>query len=274
MSVSLNFGLNHIVAPRLDFRQFADLAVSLGITDVEIRNDLPGVPMQDGTPPGTIRSVAEAAGLTILTINALYPFDVWDDERAVAATKLADYAQACGARALVLCPLNSRDDKRDEQARKSDLISALAGLRPILATRGLTGLIEALGFEESALRLKRNAIVAIAAIGAGECFALLHDTFHHYLAGEKEIFAGRTGLVHISGVENLAVPLKEIRDGQRGLVGRTDALGTVAQIRDLVAAGYRGPFSFEPFAEEVHELADIAGALRDSIAFIRRSVEN
>jgi len=273
VSVSLSFAINHIVTPRLDFPGFAALARALAITDVEIRNDLPGVVLQDGTPATSVRAVAAAAGMRVLSINALQRFNVWSDARAAEAAQLADYAHACGASALVLCPLNVREDGRDEGQRQTDLRHALAALKPILAARGITGLIEPLGFEESSLRTKRVAVEAIDAIDGADRFALLHDTFHHYLSGETEIFPARTGLVHISGVENRALARSEIRDAHRVLVGERDILDTIKQIRDLTASGYHGPFSFEPFAESVHALPDVAGALRDSMAFIRRAAE-
>jgi 2-keto-myo-inositol isomerase len=40
----------------------------------------------------------------------------------------------------------------------------------------------------------------------------------------------------------------------------------------MLAAGYEGPFSFEPFAAEVHDLADPESALRKSMDDIRASV--
>ena len=271
MSTPLNFALNHIAAPRLDFRRFSELARGLEIAEVEIRNDLPGVALQDGTPASSVRAVAEAAGVRILSINALQRFNAWNDERAAEAAALADYARDCGAKALVLCPLNAREDTRNEAERQAGLRTALAALKPILAARGINGLIEPLGFEESSLRRKRVAVDAIDAVDGADRFALLHDTFHHYLSGETEIFPARTGLVHISGVENRSLPRGEIRDGHRVLVGERDIMANIAQIRDLVAGGYRGPFSFEPFAESVYVLPDVAGALRQSIAHIRRA---
>jgi 2-keto-myo-inositol isomerase len=44
-----------------------------------------------------------------------------------------------------------------------------------------------------------------------------------------------------------------------------DRLENIAQIRALLAAGYDGPFSFEPFAPEVHGLPDPEAALRASM---------
>ena len=186
------FALNHIAAPRRRFAQFLDLAGELGVDAVEIRNDLPGVEIADGTDPARVRREAEARGVTILSINALYPFDVWNAERAEAAKQLAGYAAASGAEALVLCPLNSTEDRRSQAQRAEDLRTALAALTPILKEHGVRGLVEPLGFVESALRTKRAAIDAIDAVGGAGHFEVLHDTFHHHLAGEQEISPPRS----------------------------------------------------------------------------------
>src|SRR5689334_23314559 len=132
MPASLTFALNHIVTPGRRFADFARLARDLGVTAVEIRNDLPGVELQDGTPAATVKAEAEAAGVTILSINALQRFNDWNETRAAEAQELAAYARDSGAQALVLCPVNSREDRRSEEQRREDLRRALKGLMPIL----------------------------------------------------------------------------------------------------------------------------------------------
>lgn len=270
MSAKLTFALNHIATAQLRLAAFLDLARSLGIREVEIRNDLPGVEIADGIDPAAVRREAEAREIEILTINALYPFDVWTPERVARADHLAGYAAACGAKALVLCPLNTVEDARSQSERATDLRSALAGLKPILERHRVMGLVEPLGFPESALRTKRAAVDAIDELGAGDQFQLLHDTFHHYLAGERELFPERTGLVHISGVEDASLAIDRTRDEHRVLVGPADLMDNVGQIRALRAGGYAGPFSLEPFSPSVHGLVDPASAIRQSFEFIAR----
>ena len=267
-----SFALNHIAAPRRDVAAFFALARELGIMEVELRNDLPGVPMQDGTSAAAVRDAAQAAGVVILSINALQRFNQWNPARAAEAEAIADYAAACGARALVMCPVNSTADVRGEPQRADDLRESLTSLRPILAAHGLTGLVEPLGFAESSLRRKRAAVDAIDAVGGGETFRLVHDTFHHFLSGETEIFALRTGLVHISGVEDRALPHDRIRDPHRVLGGPDDIMDNVGQIAALRRGGYAGPFSFEPFSRSVQDLPDVAASLRASMASITASV--
>jgi 2-keto-myo-inositol isomerase len=270
MASDPRFALNHMTAPAMPPRAFFALARALGIDAVEIRNDLAGNAILDGTPPEDIARAAAEAGVEIVSINALYPFNVWNDERAAQATALAEYARACGARALVLVPSNDGSGRANGE-RQGNLRIALKALAPILAERGLTGLVEPLGFETCSLRLKSEAAQAIEATDPGR-FRLVHDTFHHHLAGDPELFPTLTGLVHISGVADPAVAVADMRDSHRVLVTEDDRLENIPQIQALLDAGYDGPFSFEPFAAEVHALPDPAEALQRSMAFVREGL--
>lgn len=258
------FALNHMTAPRLAPDAFFALAGALGLDAVEIRNDLEGNAILDGTPPARIRRLASDAGVRILSINALQRFDDWRAERANQAVALADYAAACGAEALVLVPTN-------DGSRPDRLQAALEGLKAILKGRGLRGLVEPLGFESCSLRLKSEAAAAIRAIGGADTFGLVHDTFHHHLAGESELFPELTGLVHISGVDNPDLAVADMRDPDRVLVTAADRLGNVEQIRSLRQAGFDGYLSFEPFAAEIQALDDPKAALAASMALVRES---
>jgi 2-keto-myo-inositol isomerase len=270
MSHLLSYALNHMVAPRRTFAGLAELATSLGLDQVEIRNDLDGVPIRDGTPPARIREQAEAAGVRILSINALQRFNDWNDERAAEAAALARYARDCGAPALVLCPVNGVSYRLSESERQRNLRHALQALAPILGEAGIIGLVEPLGFAESSLRLKSDVVEAIDELDLGDCFRLVHDTFHHHLAGEARMFPEWTGLVHISGVDE-DLPLERLRDEHRVLVGAQDLSDALLQILALME-GYSGPYSFEPFAASVHGLRDITGALESSMHWIDREI--
>lgn len=258
----MEFAINHICAPKLSVEEVFAMARRLGSTKVEIRNDIPDV--MTSIAPGAVKAAAEAAGVEILSINALYPFNVWSGDLPERALRMADYARDCGAKALVLCPLND-----GTPVPEAELVEALRNLAPILRERGLTGLVEPLGFPVSSMRLKSTAVAAIRAAGGEDVFRLMHDTFHHTLAGETEIFPDWTGLVHISGVTDPDVAVEDMLDAHRVLVDGGDRLENLPQIRALLAAGYDGPFSFEPFAEEVHALDDPEAALAESIAFVR-----
>jgi 2-keto-myo-inositol isomerase len=182
------------------------------------------------------------------------------------------YAVACGAEALVLCPTNSLRDARTPEQRHSDLVQALTQLKPLLDDAGLIGLVEPLGFEECAVRRKSQAVRAIQEIGGQGSFRLVHDTFHHHLAGEGLFFPEYTGLVHISGVEDTALAANQMRDGHRVLVGAADRLGNAEQLATLFRAGYTGCASFEPFAEEIAAAGDIEQRLASSMAYLNSAV--
>lgn len=264
---SIRFALNHMVAPSMPIDTFFALTKSLGLQSVEIRNDLSGNAILDGTPASRIKEAAAQQGLTIISINALQRFNEWNDTRAAEAAELIAYARDCGAKALVLVPTNDGTG-REDGVRQANLRMALSALRPMLDAAGIIGLVEPLGFEECSLRSKTEAADAIEQLNAASTFRLVHDTFHHHLAGEAPIFAELTGLVHISGVSDPAVSVSAMRDAHRVLVDDEDRLDNVGQVRALLAEGYAGNFSFEPFAESVHGLADPEGALRSSMAYL------
>ena len=263
-----DFALNHMVAPRKSLPAFMDMARSLGVRKIEIRNDLSGQAITDGTSPETVKAEAEARDLSIVSINALQRFNRWTSVRAEEAAALIAYAKACGAEAVVLCPVNDDSFAPPDSERLAGLREALTALKPMLREAGLVGLVEPLGFAECSLRLKREAVDAIAAVDGRETFKLVHDTFHHHVAGETESFPAETGLVHVSGVIDPAVGADRMRDPHRVLVDAQDLLDTVGQVRALRAGGYRGPISFEPFSSDVHDLADSEGAIRASMEFM------
>jgi 2-keto-myo-inositol isomerase len=272
MTAPLSFAINRMSVPRMPFADFAALVQSLGVNAIEKRNDLAAVEMDDGTPAETIGAMAKAHGLTIRSINALQRFEQFDATRAEEAAAMIHYAVGCGAEALVLCPTNSLRDARTPEQRHADLVHALKSLKPMLDAAGLIGLVEPLGFEECAVRRKSQAVRAIQEIGDTTTFRLVHDTFHHHLAGEDLFFPELTGLIHISGVEDTALSPNQMRDGHRVLVGAADRLANAAQIRRLLDAGYRGYASYEPFAEEIAAANDIEQRLRDSMGYLQQAV--
>lgn len=272
MAMNTRFALNHMCAPGLSIPQFFELAKSVGAVGVEIRNDIDGNAITDGTAPEVIAREAADRGLRIVSINALQRFNAWDEAREQEARELIQYAKACGAEALVLVPTNDGSGRANGE-RQANLRIALKALRPILDEANITGLVEPLGFETCSLRHKAEAVEAIDALGFGDTFRIVHDTFHHYVAGEEEIFPEHTGLVHISGVTDRIIGAKEMRDSHRVLVDRDDRLDNAGQIWALEEQGYSKILSFEPFSEEVHKMPDLPGALARSIGLIAERVQ-
>lgn len=259
------FALNHMAAPAMPVASLLALAARLGVGAVELRNDLDG----QSLAPASAREQADRAGIRILSINALQRFNDWTEARRDEAERLAKAAAGCGAAALVLCPVNQAGFAPEPRDRAERLVTALAGLAPILRRHGLKGFVEPLGFAECSLRTKREAVVAIDAADGAELFALVHDTFHHHVSGETELFARHTGLVHISGVSDPGVTAATMRDRHRVLVDADDRIDTLGQIAALRGSGYDGAFSFEPFAPSVHGAPDIAAELSASMDWIR-----
>lgn len=276
MAAQPEFALNQIVAPRMGSRAFIDLAASLGCVGVELRNDLADKRLTDaafldGLAPAAVGDHARARGVRLLGFSEAYGFNLWSPEMAGAVQRLIDQARAAGAESVSLIPRNDAPryaaGERDEALRRS-----LGEILPMLERAGLIGLIEPLGFVTSSLRRKADAVAAIEAVGGAAHYRLVHDTFHHHLAGETDVFPEQTGIVHISGVVEPALAIEDMRDEHRILVDAHDRLGNLDQMRALLDAGYAGAFSYEPFSPEVHALHPVAKALADSIAFVRDQV--
>jgi Predicted sugar epimerase len=272
MPQKIRFALNHIVAPRLDSRAFIDLAASLGCIGVELRNDLASKgladrPFLDGEAPEALGAYARRKGLRLLGLSEAYGFNSWSPAMRDEVARLIEQARASGAETISLIPRNDGPGG-DTAARLAALREALGEILPMLVEADMVALVEPLGFATSTLRLKAEAVEAIVAVGGKDRFRLVHDTFHHHLAGGGAFFPEETGIVHISGVADPSLSPEEMGDADRGLVDADDRLGTVAQMRALLGLGYEGAFSFEPFAPSVHALDDPREALAASMDFI------
>lgn len=276
MSTEIKFCLNHIVAPNLNSREFLDLASRLDCAGVELRNDLADKGLTDaaffdGDQPAIIGRYARSADVRLLGLSEVYGFNRWSEEIRQKVELLIRQAKESGAETISLIPINDGANEPKEK-RLADLRSALAAILPLLKAANLKALVEPLGFTTSSLRSKREAIEAIEAVGGNDSFRLVHDTFHHFLAGETEFFAEMTGIVHISGVVDPEVSPTEMLDAHRILVSDQDRLGNVEQIKTLISLGYDGAYSFEPFAPSVHSDPELEHSLARSIRFIRQAL--
>jgi 2-keto-myo-inositol isomerase len=269
MNATPHFALNHIVAPHLDYHSFFKLAVGLKMDGVELRNELRGTAIADGTPPEEIRDAATGSKLRILAINALRRFNQWGPDREKEARALVKYASLCGAEAIIICPVNDASFRPPVSERLANIRSSLAALKPILVDANVRGLIEVVGFPTSSLSRKREAVDAIDNVNGKSAFQLVHDSFHHFLARDPDIFPEQTGLVHISGIASGPPPKDDLL---RILVDASDTMGTTGQIATFLSGGYRSHFSFEPFSPLVQNNPDIAGAIRRSTEFIRNEL--
>ena len=167
----IKFGLNHMVCPSLTPEDLVDAAARADAVAIELRNDVGANSLRDVETAHRVGARAADRGLEIRSINALYPFNVWNDERARQTESLARLAAACGATGVVMCPLNEGKMLEDTFEKAEGLRAALKGARGILGEFGLKGFVEPLGFPISSLRFKRAALAAIDAGRAQEAAA-------------------------------------------------------------------------------------------------------
>lgn len=271
MSQSVQLSLNRVAKPQLPLPGFLELAASLGMRLAEVRNDFTEKGILDGLSQAELRRAVERTGVRIVSINALYPFEsaahlAANKERLQAFLAEADKVE-CPY--VVMCPYNEAGDPRTPTERTKELVAALNAYGPILLEAGVRGLIEPLGFERSALRTKRAALEGIARSSHPGAFGLLHDTFHHYLAGEKELFPRETALIHVSGVR-AGKPKPAITDDDRLLVDELDVMDTRGQVAALLKGGCTAPVSYEPFSPEVRALPvpELKAALQRSVKYL------
>lgn len=262
----MDFALNHMTTPDLGYVDFLELAARLGCVGVEVRTDI-ARDLFDGMDPEQAGKLAKDKGLRIVGLSQVYPFNDWNKARDTAVRDLISIAKAADAETINLIPRNDGAGRGDGE-RQANLIVALTAILPMLRDANIVGLVEPLGFLRSSLRAKSELVAAINAIDGADHVKLVHDTFHHTLSAEGEVFAGATGIVHISGVVDPDLRIEDMEDEHRVLVDTHDCLGNVAQLRALLRGGYSGPISYECFSPKTHALRDPFAAIKASIEFI------
>jgi len=271
MSVHDQLGLNRVTKPQIPLPEFLKFAADSGFQFVEVRNDFTEKGVLDGLSQADLDKAFKAAGVKCLSINAVYPFDsaAHLKENLAKLKGLIAESKKIANPAIVFCPLNDAADKRTSAQRAEELVAALDAYGPLLAEAKITGLIEPLGFEVCSLRTKKAALAGVAKSKYPQVYKLVHDTFHHYLAGETEFFPAETGLIHVSGV--LAGKAKSaIVDDDRLLVTKDDIMDNKGQVATLLARGCKAPVSYEPFSPRVRatELPELKKQLKESVKFL------
>lgn len=267
----LSLAINHMSAPGTSFDELLELAVANNCVGVEVRNDL-AEPIFSGMDAATAGERAKTCGVRILGIAQLNEFNCISANKIVEAEKLIQLAVDCNAGAIALIPRN--DGQQCEPAdRIQNLRNALLQLAPLFRAAGIKGMVEPLGFLSSSIRSKAEVVNVITELDVADCVLLVHDTFHHYMAGEKRIFPSHTGMVHVSGVADTTVASAELTDAHRGLVDRNDRLDNTGQLKALIDGGYEGPISMEAFAPQVHAATDFNKQLSDSFNYLISAVD-
>jgi 2-keto-myo-inositol isomerase len=253
---------------RMGFESFVALAHRLGCVGIECRNDISDR-LFDGLSPALAGGKIRSAGLRLLVLAEVGQFDRLDPVRLEETIVLLDAAAEAGAEGVALIPANDRAEQQSSnEFDPSGLTAAIELIAPHLEERSLTGLIEPLGFQTCAVRYKKPVVDLLNQLGQSGRFKLVHDTFHHEVAGDEDFCVAETGMVHISGVTDASLARNEMRDPHRELVDKQDRLGNVEQIRRLLDEGYEGPISFEAFSPAVYSLDNPFDKLAESIQWI------
>jgi 2-keto-myo-inositol isomerase len=270
------FSLNRIIYPDLNLEDFFKFTADLGLNKIELRNDLPERGIIDTYSPEEIKDLLKNYGIEILTINALQKFNLGEVlQQAIKELKeLINLSLSIGCKAIVLCPNNDVNDRRNSKEIFKETVGALKSFAPLFEESNLLGYVEPLGFKESSLSSLVTAMNAIKEAGCPK-YKIVHDTFHHYIGPdtfdiiEDKYNLSYTGLVHISGVESV-IPTEQYRDNHRILVSVQDRLKSKEQIELLIKLGYNGDISLEPFAKEVQKMEreEIKSAIDKSIGYI------
>ncbi|MCX7788353.1 MAG: TIM barrel protein [Spirochaetes bacterium] len=272
------FALNRILAPRLGLQEFMDVAQDLGISKIELRNDLPGIGIIDSYTPKEVRTFCNERGVSIISINAIQKFNLGPMRKTALEElkRLIDLAKEIDCSALVLCPNNDPTDSRKPAQIRKETIEALHSMGPLFQSANIIGLVEPLGFQISSLSSAQEALDMIRS-SEFFCYRVLLDTFHHYLGPDtlEDLGTGippkEIGLVHISGVED-PILKENLRDEHRVFPTPTDRLNSKAQVQRLVEKGYTGNVSFEPFSSRVQTLPleTLKQKIRESIQYLIR----
>jgi len=255
-----------MTSPASSFEGLVDLAVENNCVGVEVRNDL-SQPVFSDLTPAQAGSLAKENGIRILGVAQLNQFNCWSQDKEKEARQLVELAVQSSAESICLIPRNDGEGCESD-VRMNNLRDALVGLAPLLKASGKIGLIEPLGFTTSSLRSKAEVVDVINQLELTDCFRLVHDTFHHQLAGGGACFPLQTGIMHVSGVTDTSIPVNELTDAHRVLVDSKDTLDNVPQIKSMIDGGYNGPVSMEVFAPHVHQSPHLVSQLRDSFDFI------
>ena len=266
--MSLSFAVNRPCAPQLALPEFIALAVQVGVSAVEIRNDIEGREFHDGTPATEVKARLQDAGLKVASVNALQRFNEWTPTRAQEAEAIIAYAAALGAPGVVLCPVHNQDHGWTEAEAEKNLRDGLRQLRPILQAHGITGYVEPLGMKGSTLKRQDMAVAAVSDIDGWDVFQLCYDTFQFFRCGDTQLVPDRIGLAHMSGIARTDLAPADLTEPDRGLIFVGDRVGNIAQLRALQAAGYRGFVSMEPFSPEVQTDPRLAEHLRASLDYV------
>lgn len=268
------FCINRKIAPGLSIEEFFQVVKKCGLNKVEMRNDMPSGKILDDLTVEQFNVLVKKYDIEIVTINALYPFNLPSARSALTkkAEEMLNIAKQINAQAIIMCPYNEADTRTYAQ-REDDTADSIKYFTTLFAKYHVNGLVEPLGFPVSSLRSFTVAGHLIKSVKSP--FKLVLDTFHHHLAGlpiknyAETVDVSLIGLVHLSGVEDQRAT-EFLTDDERVMLTKADVLKSKEQVVELEKLGYKGVYAFEPFSSTLNawRAADVEKAINDSIDYI------
>ena len=126
--------------------------------------------------------------------------------------------------------------------------------------------------EQMTMKMQKMAVAAVTDIDGWDAYQLCYDTFQYFRCGDSQLFPERIGLAHMSGIARKDLAPGGLTEPDRGLVFADDRVGNIAQLRLLLAAGYSGFISMEPFSPETQRDPDLPARLRQSLELVRAAI--
>lgn len=265
------YSLNRMIKPGLSLQEFFCLSKDSGCTGIELRNDINDGKILDGMKPEDVKVLANDYGQKIISINAIQKFNLLSCKEKTLddLDYLIDISLCIGCEMIVLCPNNEKYDTRSKEQCYAETVEALKYIGNLLKNTGIIGLVEPLGFPISSLRFKQDAVKAINECDHSRLLKITHDTFHHFLSGEKLFYPEETGLMHVSGVVEQLQP-GQYTDEHRIFITPEDIMSNVSQISEMKEKGYAGYISLEPFSSKVQKMntADLRNEIVKTIRLV------
>jgi 4-hydroxyphenylpyruvate dioxygenase len=226
-----------------------EAAAAIGFDGVEIfENDL----LTFEGSPTDVRYLAESLGLSITCFQPFRDFESMPEPQRARnmdrAERKFDVMQQLGATLLLVCS-NVSPASIDDDARAA---ADLAEMAERARKRGLRVGFEALAWGRNVNKWRHAWRIVKAA--DHPALGLIVDSFHTLalnddLAGLSEVPAEKIFLAQLADAPKLSMDVLSWSRHFRNFPGQ-GALPVASFVRDLIAAGYRGPLSLEIFNDE------------------------
>ncbi|MEA2773787.1 MAG: 4-hydroxyphenylpyruvate dioxygenase [Acetobacteraceae bacterium] len=226
-----------------------EAAAAIGFDGVEIfENDL----LTFEGSPTDVRYLAESLGLSITCFQPFRDFESMPEPQRARnmdrAERKFDVMQQLGATLLLVCS-NVSPASIDDDARAA---ADLAEMAERARKRGLRVGFEALAWGRNVNKWRHAWRIVKAA--DHPALGLIVDSFHTLalnddLAGLSEVPAEKIFLAQLADAPKLSMDVLSWSRHLRNFPGQ-GALPVASFVRDLIAAGYRGPLSLEIFNDE------------------------